>query len=128
MILLGTLNSDLAGLGRKALHDPLPFAIAFSIGLFSLVVWWFGFRRRFAPAMRAVEKGVRIVRETASPDSFVERYEELNQRLLREPVIGLAWRGFTEMLILRAGQPVRTSVDADRDADALFQETVGAVL
>lgn len=112
MILLGTLNSDLAGLGQKALHDPLPFAIAFSIVLFSLGVWWFGFRRRFVPAMRAVQKGARIVRETLSPESFVERYEELNQRLLGEPVVGQAWRGFAEMLLLPAlpGQRVRTSV------------------
>lgn len=56
-------------------------------------------RRQMAAPERSIKAATRIVSEAEGPESFATKFEEINHTLGRDPVLGPAWREFSETLI-----------------------------
>lgn len=83
-------------------HDALTgVGVAVVCGVIVLcALWaWFAFRRRIGPATKQLKRRVETLRTTDSEEAFAANFADLNEEFSRCPVIGHAWREFTETLI-----------------------------
>lgn len=65
--------------------------------------------------MRSVRNAAELVEGTENAERFAERYEDLNEALSADPLLGHAWSEFAETLLLpeEAGERVRNSSRPD---------------
>ena len=75
-------------------------------GLLILGAWliWLEFRRRLQPVVDGLDDALRVVRETASPSAFRDRFPTIDAQLAANPVIGESWRAFAQTLVPVPGQ------------------------